>query len=88
MGTGESEDLGDSDANAFNEMAFSIEKYRYSEVQSTKGEYSLELAQDLKAIHGLNAEAELLTFFQLRFLLKSTEKLSEQSIRLLKRCCC
>ena len=60
MGTGESEALGDAAANAFNQMAFSIEKVTVTaKSRALKAEYSLELAQDLKAIHGLNAEAEL-----------------------------
>jgi hypothetical protein len=50
-------DGGDS---AFNQMAFSIEKVTVTaKSRALKAEYSLELAQDLKAIHGLNAEAEL-----------------------------
>jgi hypothetical protein len=41
-------------------MAFSIEKVTVTaKSRALKAEYSLELAQDLKAIHGLNAEAEL-----------------------------
>jgi len=60
MATGNSEALGDAAANAFNEMAFSIEKVTVTaKSRALKAEYSLELAQDLKAIHGLNAEAEL-----------------------------
>jgi len=60
METGASEALGDSASNAFNEMAFSIEKVTVTaKSRALKAEYSLELAQDLKAIHGLNAEAEL-----------------------------
>ena len=60
MATGNSESLGDGAANAFNEMAFSIEKVTVTaKSRALKAEYSLELAQDLKAIHGLNAEAEL-----------------------------
>jgi hypothetical protein len=58
MPTGDAEDLGTS--AAFNEMAFSIEKVTVTaKSRALKAEYSLELAQDLKAIHGLNAEAEL-----------------------------
>ncbi len=50
---------GTGDA-AFNQMAFSIEKVTVTaKSRALKAEYSLELAQDLKAIHGLNAEAEL-----------------------------
>ena len=59
MGTAESEDLGTS-GDEFNQMAFSIEKVTVTaKSRALKAEYSLELAQDLKAIHGLNAEAEL-----------------------------
>ena len=60
MRTDDAEDLGNSTSNAFNEMAFSIEKVTVTaKSRALKAEYSLELAQDLKAIHGLNAEAEL-----------------------------
>jgi hypothetical protein len=60
MNTGNSESLGSSGGPDFNEMAFSIEKVLVeAKSRALKAEYSLELAQDLKAIHGLNAEAEL-----------------------------
>ena len=60
MTTGNAEALGDGNTNYFNEMAFSIEKVTVTaKSRALKAEYSLELAQDLKAIHGLNAEAEL-----------------------------
>tara|TARA_Y100001972_G_scaffold18468_1_gene20936 strand:+ start:1337 stop:2491 length:1155 start_codon:yes stop_codon:yes gene_type:complete len=60
MVTGDSEALGDGAGNFFNQMAFSIEKITVTaKSRALKAEYSLELAQDLKAIHGLNAEAEL-----------------------------
>ena len=60
MVTGDSENLGVSGGAQFNEMAFSIEKVTVTaKSRALKAEYSLELAQDLKAIHGLNAEAEL-----------------------------
>ena len=60
MTTGNAEALGDAAGNYFNEMAFSIEKLTVTaKSRALKAEYSLELAQDLKAIHGLNAEAEL-----------------------------
>ena len=59
MQTGDAENL-DSGQDAFNQMAFSIEKVTVTaKSRALKAEYSLELAQDLKAIHGLNAEAEL-----------------------------
>ena len=51
---------GVSPASAFNEMGFTIEKATVSaKTRALKAEYSLELAQDLKAIHGLDAESEL-----------------------------
>ena len=60
MTTAQSEALGDGASNHFNEMGFSIEKVTVTaKSRALKAEYSLELAQDLKAIHGLNAEAEL-----------------------------
>ena len=59
MKTDESETLG-TGSNAFAEMNFSIEKVTVTaKSRALKAEYSLELAQDLKAIHGLNAESEL-----------------------------
>jgi len=60
MPTGDAEALDGTGASAFNQMAFSIEKVTVTaKSRALKAEYSLELAQDLKAIHGLNAEAEL-----------------------------
>jgi len=60
MRTDEAESLDGTGNNAFNQMAFSIEKVTVTaKSRALKAEYSLELAQDLKAIHGLNAEAEL-----------------------------
>ena len=60
MRTDHAEKLGNAAANEFNQMAFSIEKVTVTaKSRALKAEYSLELAQDLKAIHGLNAEAEL-----------------------------
>ena len=60
MSTSEAEQLKGEAANAFHQMAFSIEKVTVTaKSRALKAEYSLELAQDLKAIHGLNAEAEL-----------------------------
>ena len=59
MDTEDAEALGET-GQLFNEMAFSIEKVTVTaKSRALKAEYSLELAQDLKAIHGLNAEAEL-----------------------------
>ena len=60
MRTDNAEKLDGTGTRAFNQMAFSIEKVTVTaKSRALKAEYSLELAQDLKAIHGLNAEAEL-----------------------------
>ena len=61
MSTQDSEAL-DSDGSApdFREMGFSIEKISVTaKSRALKAEYSIELAQDLRAIHGLDAESEL-----------------------------
>ena len=59
--TGRAEALGDGNAgNTFQEMAFTIEKVTVTaRTRALKAEYSMELAQDLKAVHGLDAETEL-----------------------------
>ena len=61
MTTAVAEGLGaDTSTGVFNQMAFSIEKVTVTaQSRALKAEYSLELAQDLKAIHGLDAETEL-----------------------------
>jgi len=60
MTTAAAEALGDAAGNAFAEMAFSIEKSTVTaKSRALKAEYTMELAQDLKAIHGLDAETEL-----------------------------
>ena len=59
MPTPDAEALG-STGSAFAEMGFTIEKATVTaKSRALKAEYSLELAQDLKAIHGLDAETEL-----------------------------
>ena len=59
MQTSTAEGLGEA-AGSFKEMGFSIEKQSVvAKSRALKAEYSLELAQDLKAIHGLDAETEL-----------------------------
>ena len=60
MTTAAAEALGDAAGNSFAEMAFSIEKSTVTaKSRALKAEYTMELAQDLKAIHGLDAETEL-----------------------------
>ena len=59
MTTTEAETLGDG-TDEFAEMAFSIEKHTVTAVsRALKAEYTMELARDLKAVHGLDAETEL-----------------------------
>jgi hypothetical protein len=60
MTTDSAEALGDAANNAFEQMGFTIEKATVTaKSRALKAEYTLELAQDLKAIHGLDAETEL-----------------------------
>jgi hypothetical protein len=71
MTTAQSEALGDGAGNHFREMGFSIEKIQVGvKSRALKAEYTLELAQDLKAVHGLDAESELANIL-------STEVLAE-----------
>lgn len=63
MTTAEGETLGSTNGTpggTFNQMAFSIEKTSVvAQTRALKAEYTVELAQDLKSVHGLDAEAEL-----------------------------
>ena len=60
MTTSQAEALGDGVGSDFNQMAFSIDKVSVeAKTRALKAEYSVEVAQDLKAIHGLDAETEL-----------------------------
>jgi len=62
MSTAQAEKLGSTSNVEFAQMAFSIEKVTVTaKSRALKAEYSIELAQDLKAIHGLDAETELST---------------------------
>lgn len=71
MSTAQAEALGTSGNTAWPEMGFSIERVTVTaESRALKAEYSIELAQDLKAIHGLDAESELASIL-------STEVLAE-----------
>tara|TARA_Y100000590_G_scaffold62397_2_gene66724 strand:+ start:11447 stop:12844 length:1398 start_codon:yes stop_codon:yes gene_type:complete len=71
MNTSKAEALGGATVNNFREMGFTIDKETVTAVtRALKAEYSTELAQDLKAVHGLDAETELSNIL-------STEILSE-----------
>ena len=60
MTTQEGESLGDASDNFFGEMSFTIERATVTaKTRALKAEYTMELAQDLKSIHGLDAESEL-----------------------------
>lgn len=60
MTTAQGESLGDASTNAFGEMSFTIERATVeAKTRALKAEYTMELAQDLKSIHGLDAETEL-----------------------------
>ena len=60
MSTAQAEALGADGNTMFASMAFSIEKVTVTaKSRALKAEYTMELAQDLKAIHGLDAETEL-----------------------------
>lgn len=77
MATSRAEDLGDGVAWA--EMGFSIEKSTVeAKSRGLKASYSVELAQDLKAVHGLDAESELANIL-------STEIIVEQNRETVRR---
>jgi len=60
MPTVDAEALGSTGGSSFHEMGFTIEKSTVTaKSRALKAEYTVELAQDLKAIHGLDAETEL-----------------------------
>jgi len=60
LATADAEALGDGSAAEFAQMSFAIEKVSVTaKSRALKAEYTSELAQDLKAIHGLDAETEL-----------------------------
>ena len=68
MDTGAAEALGEA-GTPYGEMAFSIEKVTVSaKTRALKAEYTTELAQDLKAVHGLDAETELANILQTEIL--------------------
>lgn len=69
MSTALGEALGDAAANQWAEMSFSIDKVTANVVtRALKAEYSMEIAQDLRAYHGLDAEQELATILSVEIL--------------------
>jgi hypothetical protein len=77
MGTDAAEALGSvPGTNDFAEMAFSIEKVTVAaKTRALKAEYTSELAQDLKAVHGLDAETELANILQSEILVEINREL-------------
>jgi len=76
MDTPTAEALGDTPSNSFAEMAFSIEKVTVAaKSRALKAEYTTELAQDLKAVHGLDAETELANILQSEILVEINREL-------------
>jgi hypothetical protein len=64
MPTATAENLGNV-ADSFPEMAFSIDKVSVTaKTRALKAEYTMELSQDLKSVHGLDAETELANILQ------------------------
>lgn len=69
MTTAQAEALGSTGNTDFAQMAFSIDKVAVTaRSRAMKAEYSIEIAQDLKAIHGLDAETELSTILSAELL--------------------
>ena len=69
MPTADAEALGTTGGSSFAEMGFTIEKATVTaKSRALKAEYTIELAQDLKAIHGLDAEAELANILSVEIL--------------------
>ena len=76
MATAAAEALGDGNGTNFAEMAFSIEKVTVAaKSRALKAEYTTELAQDLKAVHGLDAETELANILQSEILVEINREL-------------
>ena len=82
LGTGAAEALGTQGGGTFNEMSFSIDKTTVTaKSRALKAEYTVELAQDLKAIHGLDAEAELSNILSQEFMFE----INREIVRLIYR---
>jgi len=76
LDTLEGESLGDGSAPEFAEMAFSIDKVVVeAKTRALKAEYTMELAQDLKAIHNLDAETELANILSAELLFEINREL-------------
>jgi hypothetical protein len=86
--TGVAEDLGGSGSLPFREMAFSIERIAVeAKTRALKAEYTTELAQDLKAVHGLDAEGELANILSTEILNEINRELITTIYRVAKTGC-
>ena len=82
MTTAQAEALGDAAGNAFAEMAFAIDKVTVTaKSRALKAEYTMELAQDLKAVHGLDAETELANILSTEILAEINREVIRQIYR-------
>jgi hypothetical protein len=86
LNTADAEALGTGGgAGDFNEMSFSIDKTTVTaKSRALKAEYTVELAQDLKAIHGLDAEAELSNILSQEFMFEINREIVRTIYRVAK----
>jgi hypothetical protein len=86
--TGTAEALGETNGTPFKEMAFSIERIAVeAKTRALKAEYTTELAQDLKAVHGLDAESELANILSTEILTEINRELITTIYRVAKTGC-
>jgi hypothetical protein len=86
--TGTAEQLGEVGGTQFKEMAFSIERIAVeAKTRALKAEYTTELAQDLKAVHGLDAESELANILSTEILNEINRELITNIYRVAKAGC-
>ncbi len=85
MSTSTAETLGSSETTQFPEMAFSIERTSVeAKTRALKAEYTTELAQDLKAVHGLDAETELANILSTEILAEINREVIRSIYRIAK----
>jgi hypothetical protein len=79
LSTTAAEKLGGTGGGTFNEMSFTIEKTAVTaKTRALKAEYTTELAQDLKAVHGLDAETELANILSTEIMFEINRELVRQ----------
>ena len=86
--TGAAEGLDGSGSSAFQQMAFSIERTAVqAKTRALKAEYSTELAQDLRAVHGLDAETELANILSTEILAEINREVVRTILKVAKLGC-